>query len=122
MLPSPVGYQYHDLNTVLSLLPRLFWDGIIGAVIAGIIEVTIYAFLQTRTKNFIKASGISTIIILLAHNVPTEYFAFKILYPNSVKEIVAINFIIGSLLLLVYTTMSFLALKLIDRVLKNEKT
>jgi len=60
-------------------------------------------------------------IILLAHNVPTEYFAFKVLFPHKVIEIVALNFIIGSLLLLFYTTLGYFALKLISRVLKNEQ-
>lgn len=122
LLPSPASYKYQGLDMVLHLLPRLFWDGIIGAIIAGVVEVTIYSFLQSKTKNFIKASGIATIIILLAHNVPTEYFAFKVIYPDKVKEIVLVNFITGSLLLVFYSTLGFFALKLIDRFLKNERT
>jgi len=122
MMPSPPGHQYLSLNMTLSLLPRLFWSGIVGAIIAGIVEVTIYAFLQGKIKNFILASGISTIVILLAHNVPTEYFALKTLYSDNITEILIANFIVGVMVLLVCTTLGFFALKLIDRYINHEKS
>lgn len=121
LLPLPVHYNYPGFNTVLSSLPRLFWSGIVGAIIAGMIEVTIYASLQKRINNFFLASGLSTLIIMLAHNVPTDYFAFKELYPQKVWQIVFMNFTVSILLLLIYTILGQFILKIINKYINLPK-
>ena len=115
MAPLPSDYSYHSYNTVISSFPRLFWSGILGAIIAGVVEVTIFAFIQKRIRNFGIASGISTIIILSAHNIPTDYFAFKDLYPNKVTQLVGMNFLVNIISLLVYITLGQISLKLIQK-------
>lgn len=111
----PEDFQYTQLNLILEQFPRLFWSGIFGALIAGIVEISIYSFLQRKIKNFMVASLISTLIIMLAHNVPTDYFAFKPLYPERVKSIVAMNFAISACLLVVSTAIGQISLIFIDK-------
>ena len=115
-LPVPLSFHHlHAYQIVISPLPRLWWGGIIGAVVAGVVEVIIFSFLQKKFTSFFLSSFISTIIILLAHNVPTEAYAFSKVYPHTWETIVATNFIAGVAMLSVYTFIANLSLKFMNR-------
>lgn len=115
MLPLPHNFQYTEFNLVLTQMPRLFWSGILGSFLAGIADVIIYTFFQKKTNNFMISSIISTLIIMFAHNIPTDYFAFKAAYPHKVTELLTSNFIAASLLLIIYASIGQLTLKLIEK-------
>lgn len=81
-LPAP--HEFSNLpafNTVIFPMPRLFWGGIIGSILGGIVDVFLFSFIQKRIKSFFISSYLSTILILLAHNVPTDYFSLKTFSP-----------------------------------------
>ncbi len=98
LLPSPPLFSHlNAFLIVVSPLPRLFWSGILGAILAGITEVLLYAFLQNKIKSFFLASVTSTILILLAHDLATDYMAFYKIFPSSYWRLTFANFSIGSI-------------------------
>src|SRR3990167_7568895 len=114
LLPAPVNF--HSLvafNTVILPLPRLFWSGIIGAMLSGIVEVLIYAFFQKRFNSFFLSSFLATTIILFGHNVPTELLALKTSFPTNYVSIVATNFGVSIFCLAIYAALAGLILKYI---------
>lgn len=116
LLPAPS--TFHNLNaftTILSPLPRMFWAGILGAIIAGTMEVLIYSFLQTKFKSFIFTSFISTSIVLLFHDVPTDIIAFKKIFPDQYLMIAVDNFIVILSILFAYTLVGSFLLKFMNQ-------
>jgi len=112
LIPPPKDYTLlAAYNTILTPLPRLFWSGIAGGLIAGIVEVSLYAFLQTKIKNFFIASVSATVIILMAHNIPADYFAFHKIFPDSYPMLITLNFAIGAGLVAVNSFIASLLLK-----------
>ena len=110
----PVPHSFHNLhafNIVMSPIPRMFWAGIIGSIVAGIIEVFVYAFLQKRIKSFFVSSFLATVIILLAHNVPTDIVAYKKAFPNISMQIVATNFTMNCIFLVLFTSINSIVLR-----------
>lgn len=109
---------FHSLaayNTVITPIPRMFWAGILGAVVAGIIEVLIYATIQKRVKNFFFSSLVATAIVVIGHGVPTDYFAFKEIFPTEVWHLVFANISMNIVILTIYITLASLAMKAIGK-------
>lgn len=102
-------------NIVITPIPRMFWAGIIGSVIAGILEVLIYALLQKRVKYFFLASFVSTVIVVIAHGVPTDYFAFKKIFPTEYWQLVISNIEMNIIILTIYIAIASLAMKAIGK-------
>ena len=110
--------SFHTLasyNTVITPIPRMFWAGIIGAIAAGIIEVLIYATIQRKIKNFFFSSLIATAIVVVGHGIPTDYFAFKNIFPEQVWRLVFCNISMNIVILTVYITLASLAMKVIGK-------
>lgn len=129
-MPHPASFHLlQAYNTVITPIPRMFWAGIIGSVVAGIVEVLLYALMQNRIKNFFIASFISTAIVVLGHGIPTDYFAFEKIFPHQVWHLVMANIGMNIVILSIYTTLAFIAMKLIgknyyqsvDAPIKNDK-
>ena len=116
LMPHPASF-HHLLayNIVISPIPRMFWAGIIGSVVAGIVEVFIYSLLQKKIKTFFIASYLSTAIIVFAHGIPTDYFAFNKAFPNQVWHLVFNNIIMNIVILTAYIIIASTAMKLIGK-------
>ena len=120
-LPTVASFHsLHAFNVVISPLPRLFWAGVAGALIAGIAEILIYAFFQKRIRSFFITSFISTAIILLAHNVPTEYIAFRKVFPQEWIYILFSNFLFSISLLLIYSFAGGLIINSIEKSIRKK--
>lgn len=121
-LPYPDGYHHSkEVDALFSHLPRLFWGGILGGIAAGFIEVTLYAFVQSKTNNFFKASGISTMLVILAHNIPLQYIAFKKMFPDRFYEILFTSFTLNCISLMLYSFIGFLLIKLMAFLMENKR-
>ena len=117
-LPAPHSLDLAAYNTVFESLPRLYWSGIVSAIITSIVEVLIYVFLQKRIKTFFVASMISTVTMLLIHNVPTDIFAFY--GKPHWKTMVVANFITCISTLFIYTSLANFFLRRIDKSHKDQ--
>ncbi len=106
LLPAPTTFKFFNAYlSIVSPMPRLFWSGIIGAILSGIVEVLIYAFLQNKIKSFFISSVSATILIMLAHNLPTDYLTFHKLYPNIYMHLIIFNFSVNCLSVIVCSLM-----------------
>ena len=115
-MPHPASFVHlQAYNIVITPIPRMFWAGIIGSVIAGIIEVLLYAVMQKHIKKFFIASFISTAIVVIGHGLPTDYFAFEKIYPNQVWHLVFANIGMNIVILTVYITIASLVMKAIGK-------
>lgn len=116
MIAPPSSFHtIASYNIVISPIPRMFWAGIIGAVVAGIIEVLIYATIQKRVKNFFFSSFVATAIVVIGHGIPTDYFAFKKIFPDEVWNLVFANISMNIVILTIYITIASLAMKAIGK-------
>lgn len=123
-LPYPPGFQHQtEIDAMFSHMPRLFWGGIIGALFSGFVEVTLYSFFQRKTKNFFKASGISTMIVIFAHNVSADYFSFKDILHEQLFSVIMATFVVCCVSLVMFSLIGHFALKIIiknmDRTITN---
>lgn len=104
LLPSPINFKLmNSFQSIFSPMPRLFWSGILGDLIAAVVEILIYAYIQQRTKNFFIASVSAAIIILFAHNLPTDYFTFHKIFPNIYGQLIIFNFTINCLTVIIFS-------------------
>ena len=107
LMPHPETFHnVQAFNIVITPIPRMFWAGILGSLIAGILEVVIYAYFQTRIKNFFIATYLSTAIVIIGHGLPTDYFAFIKAFPTQVWSLVISNTTINILILSMYVLIS----------------
>lgn len=113
-LPYPAGFIHQQaFNIVLAPLPIMFWSGILGSLLASIAEIFIYRYIQTKIKSFFISAFISTAIILIAHNLPVDFIAYRRAYPDLYITITITNFFIGLTTLTCYAFFSASAMKLI---------
>lgn len=111
-LPAPGIFQnLAAYNLIIAPLPRFFWAGILGSLIAGIVEVIVYSFLQKRIKNFFVSSFLATIFILCAHDLPTNYIGLKKQFPLDYQHLMFVNFAMDVFSLLIFTSVIALILK-----------
>jgi len=116
LMPHPATFDnLQAYNIVITPIPRMFWAGIIGAIIAGVVEVLIFAILQKHIKKFFIATFCSTIIVVIGHGIPTDYFAFEKIFPNQVWHLVFANISMNIVILTIYTTVAALIMKVIGK-------
>lgn len=121
LLPYPTGFQhYTEIDMMFSYLPRLFWGGIIGAIFSGFVEVSLYSFFQSKTKNFFKASWISTMVVIFAHNVSADYFSFNNIFHEHIFSVIMATFVVCCASLIPFSLIGHLALKIIRKKIGNE--
>lgn len=121
-LPYPHNFtHHHEFNVVFSPLPRMFWAGIVGSILAGITEVIIYKFFQNKIKSFFLAALIATTLILFAHNVPVDLIAYRKLYPDNYIEIVFINTFVGLVMLGFYAFSSSRIIAFLEKSRKKNQ-
>lgn len=119
LMPSPNTFQgLEAFNIVITPIPRMFLAGILGAIGAGIIEVSLYAFLQKKIKHFFFSTYISTSTVIIGHGLPTDYFAFNKEFPNQVWSLTISNISVNIAILSIYSLIASLFILLIKKKYK----
>lgn len=100
-LPAPHSPLTTAYSMVTNPLVALFWGDLFGSVVAGITDILIFASLQKRIKNFFISSFLSTCVVVISHNIPTNYFALRHVFPDKYWQITLINCALAMLAILV---------------------
>ena len=84
LLPAPAAFKnLAAFTTVIHPMPMLFWAGLLGSIVVGVVDIFLFMFFQKRFKNFLSASFLTTVIVLVVHNFTTNYFSMRHVFPDT---------------------------------------
>lgn len=106
LLPAPPGFNLEIFNSIISPVPRLLWSSCFGSIFAGIADVFLFSFIRKKIKSFFFASYFSTVVILLIHDVPTDYFSLKPIFPDCYWKVIFGNFTESMISVIIFSAIS----------------
>ncbi len=97
LLPPPTAFKnLAAFTTIVGPMPMLFWAGLLGSTVVGVIDIFLFVFFQRRLKNFLPASFLTTLIVLILHNIPTYYFSMRHMFPDAYIQMFFVNTVFES--------------------------
>lgn len=89
-----------SVNLIGSKIWPLYYHGILATIIASLVEAIVFSFIYNKLFNFFTSTIISISIILVIHNLITDYFTLK--HEPDVWQIIINNWVVNITILFTY--------------------
>lgn len=106
----------NSVNAIGIQLWPLFYHGLVATIIAAISEALIFSFLYKKINNFFISTILSICIILVIHNLITDYSSLR--HEPDAWRIIIDNWIINMSFMILYSFLVVIVMRVRKHILK----